>query len=40
MVGLMGAFYFSIGVGVIAMRSFEDEVEFVVEHSAKFGVSS
>ena len=39
MVGLVAAFYFSIGVGVVAMRSFEDDVEIVVKHAAEFCIS-
>ena len=38
-VSLMVAFDFSIGGGVVAMSSFEDEVEFVVKHLAKFCVT-
>ena len=35
----MYAFYFSIGIGVVAMRSFEDDVEIVVKHAAKFCIA-
>ena len=39
-VGLVIAFDFSIGGGVVAMCCFEDEVEFFVEHLAEFSVAS
>ena len=40
MICLMGSFDFAIGVGVVAVCSFKDEVEFIVEHATKFGVAS
>ena len=39
MVSLVVSFDFSIGGRVVAMSSFEDEVEFVVKHLAEFSVS-
>ena len=38
-VGLVIAFDFSIGGGVVAMCSFEDEVEFVVKHLAELSIA-
>jgi hypothetical protein len=35
----MAAFDFSICIGVVAMCSFEDEVEFIVKHFAEFCIA-